>query len=266
MKFNFLLFCVTFFWKLKVFNSSTLNTESLEDAYEPELRIVGGEEVQIEKFPYIAQICIMAIRICGGTIIKKNWIVTAAHCTFRGTLQEINVRVGSDLNSKGSVISSKQKIEHPKYDDSNLDYDVAVIELSERIPDNIPAKPIRLQRKGEIVKIGAVADVSGWGLTNETELQEPLHLRSVSVPIISHSQCADWYQEEQIKEFVICAGYEHGMKDACVSDSGGPLVHSKKLIGIVSWGIGCARPKRPGVYTSIAHPEIRNFIEQISGV
>lgn len=50
-------------------------------------------------------------------------------------------------------------------------------------------------------------------------------------------------------------------------DSGGPLIsQERRLIGVVSWGYGCARAGFPGIYTNVAHPDIRRFIQEVAGV
>ena len=80
----------------------------------------------------------------------------------------------------------------------------------------------------------------------------------VDVPIVSDEECADLYYAVfyDVDPAMICAGYvAEGGKDACQGDSGGPLVSTGdgKLVGIVSWGLGCARPRLPGVYTQVAY-------------
>lgn len=67
-----------------------------------------------------------------------------------------------------------------------------------------------------------------------------------------------------ITERMMCAG--DAGHDSCQGDSGGPVALNGKIIGIISWGFGCARQGYPGVYTNIANPEIRQFIRENAGI
>lgn len=102
-----------------------------------------------------------------------------------------------------------------------------------------------------------MSDVAGWGTTCEgcdgTNI-----LRFVSVPVISNAQCNTMYGG-RITTGMLCAGFPEGGRDACQMDSGGPLTFNNQLIGVVSWGTGCARPNAPGVYARVAH--YRNWID-----
>ncbi|KAG0415022.1 hypothetical protein HPB47_007827 [Ixodes persulcatus] len=96
-------------------------------------------------------------------------------------------------------------------------------------------------------------------------------MQKVSVPIITNKECETMYRKagfiEDIPNIFICAGLAKGGKDSCEGDSGGPLVLKDpntgqwSLIGIISWGIGCALPNQPGVYTRITH--FAEWIRQI---
>ena len=87
----------------------------------------------------------------------------------------------------------------------------------------------------------------------------------VSVPIVSHSTCQHGYSEETIDDTMICAGYPEGGKDSCVGDSGGPMVCEANgkffLEGVVSWGYGCARPRRYGVYARVRY--FRQWMDRV---
>lgn len=106
-----------------------------------------------------------------------------------------------------------------------------------------------------------------WGTTRENGSPSPVLLH-VQVPVISNSDCRDKYakigvlqSESQFKSYVICAGHKYGGSDSCQGDSGGPLMlpinEGGKFpyyqIGVVSYGIGCARPNIPGVYANVQH-------------
>lgn len=83
------------------------------------------------------------------------------------------------------------------------------------------------------------------------------------VPIINNWNCQQFYPD-QITSRMLCAGFKAGGTDSCQGDSGGPLVAGGRLVGIVSWGRGCALKDYPGVYTSVA--ALRGFIRKITGI
>lgn len=103
--------------------------------------------------------------------------------------------------------------------------------------------------------------VIGWGKKihdDYADYQSSIH--EVEVPIVSHQKCIQWYSKQlpfhPIPDTMMCAGYEQGKKDACQGDSGGPLLcknndQSWFVAGIVSWGINCAQPQLPGIYTNV---------------
>lgn len=98
------------------------------------------------------------------------------------------------------------------------------------------------------------------GHTDPTRAVKTLH--KVEVLIINQQYCNTAYKD-LITDQMICAGYKNGEKDSCAGDSGGPLstlINNKPvLIGVVSWGIGCARPGSPGVYSRVT--SVRDWIK-----
>lgn len=90
-------------------------------------------------------------------------------------------------------------------------------------------------------------------------------MRAALVPIVNQEKCATAYKNlAPITDRMICAGFDKGGKDACQGDSGGPLVSNNVLVGVVSWGYGCAQANYPGVYSRVA--SVRNWISEQSGV
>ena len=145
---------------------------------------------------------------------------------------------------------------------------------SNNLDKNIPSHPRDVSSNNVMNEIGDVkspfsgetATVIGWGYTNEKEKggQRSEMLLKVDVPIISNQLCQVWFNEESnkqeseiivISDGRICAGTELGGKDSCLGDSGGPLMIKQDgryvLVGVVSTGIGCGRPKLPGLYTRV---------------
>jgi secreted trypsin-like serine protease len=112
---------------------------------------------------------------------------------------------------------------------------------------------------------GQLAVVTGWGTLSSGSTSLPSQLQVVTVPIVSHEECNKAYEEYGgITDNMICAAVPGGGKDACQGDSGGPLAVGGQLVGIVSWGIGCALPDYPGVYSNVA--ALMRFVRQQTGV
>lgn len=102
------------------------------------------------------------------------------------------------------------------------------------------------------------------GVTKEDSYSTPSRLQKVDVPLVLHDVCNQSYKNA-ITDRMLCAGYPQGGRDSCQGDSGGPLVAKdvtgqNVLIGVVSWGNGCARAGQPGVYAKVN--EATTWIEQ----
>ncbi|KAL1386837.1 hypothetical protein pipiens_012767 [Culex pipiens pipiens] len=155
------------------------------------------------------------------------------------------VRVGSTDRSQGGLLATvKTIVQHPDYDRDSWQYDFTLLELTEKLPLGKSVQPIELTQLEP--EVGQLCLVSGWGATLTTEESDEL-LRA------------------RVTDSMICAGdLEHGGVDACFGDSGGPMVADGVLVGVVSWGKGCAQPGAVGVYSNVA--VVRDWITVISGV
>jgi len=220
-------------------------------------RIVGGTTTTIASHPHQVSLRFSGSHICGGSIISSRWIVTAAHCIIGNSVASFTVRVGSTFsNSGGTIFSASRIIRHASYNSNTLDFDVALVQVSSTITFSSTAQPIALE--SNTVPVGTNVVVTGWGATSEGGSASTT-LRQVTVQIISDAACNSAYAAfGGITARMICAGVPNGDRDACQGDSGGPLVASNRLVGIVSWGVGCARPQYPGVYTRVS--VVRNWI------
>jgi secreted trypsin-like serine protease len=223
---------------------------------------------------------------CGGTILDATHVVTAAHCVYDpGTgvakpAADIDVVAGTlhlrtQFELATPVPASYQRIQaataayDPSFNPSSFDNDAALITLSTPLvlgaDGSGDAKdPIALASAATLPAFTAPLTVSGWGLMNESDSgsQAPTDLRSVVVYQVSDSTCASAYGPPFAPGHLVCAADTN--KDSCQGDSGGPLADTatRQLIGIVSFGRGCAEPGFPGVYTEVADPGIRAFLQQ----
>lgn len=212
---------------------------------------------------------------CGAALLNEYWAISAAHCVHNVSPNDILLRLGEyDLkNERERHPHLERRIQivatHPRFDASTFEYDLALLRFYEPVTFTDNIVPICIPETNDTF-VGRTAIVTGWGRLYE-DGPLPNILQKVSVPIITNKECETMYRKagfiEDIPHIFICAGVPKGGKDSCEGDSGGPLVMKDpstgqwSLIGIISWGIGCALPNQPGVYTRITH--FAEWIRQI---
>ncbi len=235
-------------------------------------RIVGGQEALPGAWPWMAalvysdSISTFYGHFCGAALIRPNWLLTAAHCVEGLRPSEVEAVVGvHDLrNDSVTRIDVREILMHPDYDPYSLDADIALVGLSRSLIDGT----VGLISSGNSLT-GETAITMGWGYTDPDRLSPSETLQQVSLPIVSNWTCnaafndyAGYPYTDPITVNMVCAGEVRGGKDACIGDSGGPLIVMEggewRLAGLVSWGEGCAEPDLYGVYTRVG--ELLDFI------
>ena len=244
------------------------NYHSMAPGQLPEPFIVGGEEVDPAcpncKYDFMVSLQTNSgYHFCGGALVREDWVITAAHCVQGDSPSQVKVKIGlHNVNgTQGSITRSvNQIIIHPSYSSWSLNNDYAILQLSQPITN---FEPIQLVTDTSHDEEPVMATTMGWGATQSGGWGSNI-LLEVDVPI--DDSCGN-YSNSDITNNMVCAGFNTGGYDSCQGDSGGPLIMTNsdgeyELIGIVSWGYGCAEPGYPGVYAKV-HSRLDWFFSYI---
>lgn len=235
---------------------------------QPGHAVVGGSTAPEGAYPFMASLQDgSGFAFCGGSIISSTWVLTAAHCVPDEDASDLYVVTGRTnlaSTSQGQRIKVRRVEVHPDYADST--HDAALLELS--VPTTSPAIQLSTAANNALEAAGTPVTVTGWGDQTPTfGLNSTDRLRSVDLKVVSDKECGQTNIGFDAPTGVCAAALA---KDSCQGDSGGPLFATSAgvriQIGVVSYGMGCALPKFPGVYSEVNNAAIRGWITATSGV
>ncbi|XP_061564643.1 urokinase-type plasminogen activator-like [Cololabis saira] len=242
-----------------------------------QMRIVGGTVATVESHPWVAAIFQRGrsrekVFQCGGSLISPCWVLTAAHCFPSGSQSKprrFSVTLGKNaLNDSNPSVEQTFRVErifiHESFDNSegNFKNDIALLKLRARegrcAEESSSVKTVCLPPPQHNLHPGFTCEIAGYGKEKQGLWYKSQYLREAQVNLIADEVCRqkDHYGN-MITENMFCAGRPDWSQDACEGDSGGPLVCEVSgrlfLFGVISWGDGCARELRPGVYTRVTN-------------
>ncbi|XP_020817370.1 chymotrypsin-2-like [Drosophila serrata] len=223
-------------------------------------RVVNGTDSSVEKYPFVISMRgPTGSHSCGGSIISKQFVMTAAHCTAGRTAAQLSVQYGvTTINSAGpNVVRVKKIIQHEGYNpNNNYANDISLLMLEEPLKfDGVTVAAVKLPELAFATPqtdAGGEGVLIGWGL-NATGGYIQNNLQEVGLKVYSDAECTLRHEGRTDPRYHICGGVDEGGKGQCSGDSGGPLIYQGQQVGIVSWSIKpCTVAPFPGVYCKVS--------------
>ncbi|XP_057318534.1 chymotrypsin-2-like [Microplitis mediator] len=220
-------------------------------------RIVNGNDAQLGEIPYQVslQTPYSSFHFCGGSILSEFYVITAAHCVIGKFPSDIKVVAATiDLKNPQSTHEVMKIVVHEKYNgmDSGR-HDIALLKVKKAFHVSDVMNFVTLPNPSEEIPQDSIAVVSGWGRL-WINGSSPTILQKAKIVIAAQDYCEKIYGLHNINIYDthVCAYDPVEEIGSCQGDSGGPLTVNGKLIGLVSWAMGCASTKYPSVYTRVA--------------
>ena len=244
--------------------------------------VIGGHDAAPDRFPYFVRLDYDGEFGCGGTVIHRDFVLTAAHCAYPADIDIIDAYIGAidhsrDNNTNGTGVDGMllprrpiQRIfQHPAYNDYSLSNDMALLQIDPPLSDEemklIKGRVLPINTDRHFLTEGDSVTVIGLGLTETIENADGDDddeaiadvLQEVELKVVDDESCDTNYVGDIHQKSMICATDPN--QDSCSGDSGGPLLvlgdtpEDDILVGVVSFGEDCAHPEIPGVYADIAY-------------